>query len=71
MSNRFSIKALGAAALLGLSTIVTSAPAVAQASDLNEILDRVRRDSSELSADNERRLREFQQARDEQSALLA
>ncbi|MEL6568088.1 MAG: MotA/TolQ/ExbB proton channel family protein [Pseudomonadota bacterium] len=71
MSNRFSLKALGAAALLGLSTIVTATPAVAQAASLSEILDRVRRDSSELSAENQARLREFQQARDEQSALLA
>ncbi|MEL6663945.1 MAG: MotA/TolQ/ExbB proton channel family protein [Pseudomonadota bacterium] len=75
MSNRFSLKALGAAALLGLATMATStvmAPAAeAQASSLGEILERVRRDSSELSSENQRRLREFQQARDEQSALLA
>jgi len=75
MSKRFSLKALGAAAVLGLSTFVVpsfTAPAMAQqASSLSEILERVRRDSSELSAENQRRLREFQQARDEQSALLA
>ncbi len=75
MSKRFSLKALGAAAVLGLSAFVVpsfTAPAMAQqASSLGEILERVRRDSSELSAENQRRLREFQQARDEQSALLA
>ncbi|MEM9760559.1 MAG: MotA/TolQ/ExbB proton channel family protein [Pseudomonadota bacterium] len=75
MSKRFSLKALGAAAVLGLSTLTVpafTAPATAQAaSSLGEILDRVRRDSSELSAENQRRLRDFQAARDTQSDELA
>ncbi|MEM1106773.1 MAG: MotA/TolQ/ExbB proton channel family protein [Pseudomonadota bacterium] len=75
MTHRFPLKALGAAAALGLSLFASSpltAPAEAQgASSLGEILDRVRRDSSQLSADNQARLRDFQSARDEQSALLA
>ena len=72
MTKRFSFKALGAAAVLGLSTLVTSAPALAQGgpSSLNEVADIVRRDNSQLSAENQQRLRQFQQARDEQSQLL-
>ena len=72
MSKRFSFKALGAAALLGLSSLAVSAPAIAQqTTSLSEILERVRRDASEMSAENQQRLREFQAARDEQAAELA
>ena len=68
MKTRFSLKALGAAALLGLSTIAMTAPANAQ---LSEVLDAVRRDNSALSAENQQRLNQFENARDEQAALLA
>ena len=68
MKTRFSLKALGAAALLGLSTIAMTAPASAQLSD---VLDAVRRDNSALSAENQTRLNQFENARDEQAALLA
>ncbi|MEO0465717.1 MAG: MotA/TolQ/ExbB proton channel family protein [Pseudomonadota bacterium] len=68
MKTRFSLKALGAAALLGLSTMATAVPANAQS--LSSVLDAVRRDNSALSAENQQREAEFRQARDQQSALL-
>jgi len=66
----FSLKALGAAAFLGLSTLaVTAMPA--QAQSLNTVLDAIKRDSSALNAENQQRIREFQQARDAQASKLA
>lgn len=70
MSKRFSLKALGAAALLGLSSLAVSVPATAQVSSLSDVLEAVRRDSSEMSAENQQRLRDFQARRNEQAALL-
>ncbi|MEM0986909.1 MAG: MotA/TolQ/ExbB proton channel family protein [Pseudomonadota bacterium] len=64
-----SIKAFGAATALGLSTLVAAAPASAQS--LSDVLERVRADSEELSAENQARLREFQQANQEQENILA
>ncbi|MEL6388050.1 MAG: MotA/TolQ/ExbB proton channel family protein [Pseudomonadota bacterium] len=64
-----SLKALGTAAVLGLSTLAIAAPVSAQS--LSDVLDRVRQDSEELSAENQARLREFQQARQEQANILA
>jgi len=64
-----SLKALGAAAALGLTTLAATAPASAQS--LSDVLDRVRQDSEELTAENQARLREFQQARQEQANILA
>ena len=70
MMKRLSIKAMGAAALLGLSTLAVSVPAHAQSS-LSQVLEAVRRDSNQLTAENQARLREFQQKRAEQADLLA
>jgi len=65
-----SLKAMGAAALLSLGTL--AAPAVAQQNvSLSDILSRVRQDSEQLSQENQRRLREFQEARDEQATIMA
>ncbi|MEM8635976.1 MAG: MotA/TolQ/ExbB proton channel family protein [Pseudomonadota bacterium] len=65
-----TLKVLGAAALLSLGPI--AAPAVAQQDvSLSDILARVRADSEQLSQENQRRLREFQEARDEQEAIMA
>ncbi len=69
MFKSLSFKALGAAALFGLSSI-TALPAAAQDVTLSEVLERVRRDSQEMTAENQARLREFRQARDQQEALL-
>ncbi|MEO0882021.1 MAG: MotA/TolQ/ExbB proton channel family protein [Pseudomonadota bacterium] len=64
-----SLKALGAAALLSLGTL--AAPAVAQQNvSLSDILSRVRTDSDQLSQENQRRLREFQEAREEQADIM-
>ncbi len=64
-----SLKAFAAAAALGLSTLVATAPATAQS--LSDVLDRVRQNSEELTAENQARLREFEQARQEQANILA
>ncbi|MEL7451906.1 MAG: MotA/TolQ/ExbB proton channel family protein [Pseudomonadota bacterium] len=68
---KHSLKALGAATLLSLGAFSTAAPALAQQVSLNDILNRVRQDSSQLSAENERRLQEFRQAREEQANIMA
>lgn len=67
-----TFRAMGAAALLSLGALsVPSAPAEAQQVSLNEILNRIRQDSSQLTAENQARLREFQQARDQQASIMA
>jgi len=66
-----TLKAMGAAALLSIGSLSMSAPAVAQDVSLNEILNRIRQDSSQLTAENQARLREFQQARDQQASIMA
>lgn len=65
-----SLKTVGAAALFGISALA-SAPAMAQQPSLSDVLDAVRRDSSQLSAENEARLRQFQAATSEQARELA
>ncbi len=64
-----SLKALGAAALFGLSTLVTALPA--QAQSLNDVLQAVRRDSTEMSAEDQRRLDQFRRERNQQEAQMA
>ena len=64
-----TLKAMGAAALLSLGSLSVAAPASAQS--LNEILNSIRQDSSQLTAENQARLREFQQKRDEQTSIMA
>lgn len=63
-----SLKAAGAAALFGLSTLAMSVPANAQS--FQQVLDAIRRDSTQLTAENEARLREFRQATAEQETTL-
>ena len=53
-----SLKALGAATLLGLGSLAVSAPASAQS--LQDVLAKVRQDSNQMSAEDQQRLREFQ-----------
>ena len=62
-------KTLGAAAVLSLGAFSLSAPASAQS--LSDIANRIKQDSSQLSAENQARLRRFQQARDEQASIMA
>ncbi|MEE9380098.1 MAG: MotA/TolQ/ExbB proton channel family protein [Hyphomonadaceae bacterium] len=70
LKSNFSLKALGAAAFLGISTLAVSMPAQAQSS-FSTVLDAIRRDSTLMSAENERRLAEFEAARNEQAASMA
>ena len=65
---KFSLKTLGAAAILGLSSLAVSAPV--QAQSLSSVLDAIRRDSTQMSQEDQARLREFQQKRDQQASLL-
>lgn len=66
-----TFKAMGAAALLSLGALSMSAPAMAQTTSLNDILSRVRANSQQLTAENQARVREFQQKRDEQASIMA
>ena len=63
-----SLKTLGAVALLGLSSI--SVAPVATAQSLSSVLDAIRRDSTQMSAEDQQREAEFRQKRNEQAALL-
>ncbi|MCA8892772.1 MAG: MotA/TolQ/ExbB proton channel family protein [Hyphomonas sp.] len=64
-----SLKALGAASLLGLSAMTIAAPASAQS--LADVLKRVQADSNEMTAENAQRLKEFQQDKNAQEAKMA
>lgn len=65
-----SLKALGAATLLGLSSIAVSAPATAQSFTLRDVLAKVNKDSNEMSAEDQQRLREFQADKAAQEAKM-
>ncbi|HPE48791.1 MAG TPA: MotA/TolQ/ExbB proton channel family protein [Hyphomonas sp.] len=64
-----SLKALGAASLLGLSSFIASAPASAQS--LADVVKLIQKDSNELSAENTQRLKEFQQDKAAQEAKMS
>lgn len=64
-----SLKALGAASLLGLSTFIVAAPASAQS--LADVVKRIQADSNEMSAENQQRLKEFQQDKNAQAAKMS
>jgi biopolymer transport protein ExbB len=64
-----SLKALGAATLLSLGSMTFTAPADAQAT-LKTVLDNIRKDSDEMSAADQARLREFQQDKNAQAAKM-
>lgn len=66
---QLSLKALGAAAALGVSTLIASAPA--QAQSLRDVITAVQRDSEQLSAEDQQRLEAFQRDRDQQAASMA
>ncbi len=65
-----SLKALGAATLLGISSIAVAAPATAQTS-LKQVLDAVKRDSSQMSSEDQQRLKAFQTDRNRQAAEMS
>lgn len=64
-----SLKALGASVLLASSAFLAAQPAVAQS--LGDVLAAVKRDSEQMSAADQARLREFQQDTASQSARMA
>ena len=64
-----SLKAFGAAALLGLSSVAVTLPATAQS--LSDVLNKVREDSSTMSAEDQQRLRDFQSDLNSQEAKMA
>ena len=66
----FSLKALGAAALLGLGSLVVSAPAQAQSTSLSDVLRILERDASQMSAEDRQRVDQFQRDRDNMAAEL-
>ncbi len=63
---KFSIKAMAAAAIL-----MTSSAGAASAQSLSDVVAALKKDSSALNAENNRRLSEFKSARDEQATQLA
>lgn len=65
-----TFKALGVAALFAGSTLAVSMPATAQVS-LSDILNKVRSDAQQLSAQDQQRIQEFQRERDVQAAAMA
>jgi len=66
---KLNLKAMAAAAIFGAGTLVTAAPAMAQS--LADVLAAVRRDSNELSRENEQRLKEFRAAAAQQEASMS
>ena len=64
-----SLKVLGAASLLGLSSLAVSAPASAQS--LQDVLNRIRADSNQMSAEDQQRLKDFQAATADQEREMS
>lgn len=64
-----SLKALGAAAVLGLSSLAIPAPV--QAQSLGTVLESIRRDSSQMGQEDQARFEQFKRDRDQQAAELA
>ncbi len=64
-----SLKSLGVALLLGVAGLGFAAPAAAQSS-LSDVLAKVREDARQMSAEDEQRLRQFQQDRASQAARM-
>lgn len=64
-----TLKALGASVLIGASSLIAAQPAVSQS--LSDVLQAVRRDSEQMSAQDQQRLSEFRQDTASQSARMA
>lgn len=67
------LKSIALAAAIGSFAAVSAAPALAQepATTLQGVIDRIRSDNRDMSAENEQRLAEFRRQRNQQEALLA
>lgn len=66
---KHSLKALGAAALMGASVFFAAAPANAQS--LSDVISAINRDSTQMSAEDRQRLEQFQRDRAEQAASMS
>ena len=66
-----SLKAMGAAALFGLSSFAVAAPAMAQATTMQDVLNRIRADSSQMGAEDAKRLEDFKRDKAQQAAKMA
>lgn len=66
-----SFKIFAAAISMGAALAGSAMAQTEPASSISELLNRVRSDSREMSAENQRRLQEFREARGQQSAMLA
>lgn len=64
-----SLKALGVSVLLASTAVLAAPPAISQS--LSEVLAAVKRDSDQMSAADQARLREFQQDTNSQAARMA
>jgi biopolymer transport protein ExbB len=65
-----TMKMLAAAVSMGVALTAGAVAQTQPAGSLNELLQRVRSDAREASAENQQRLREFQQSTNEQQAML-
>lgn len=65
-----TMKMLAAAVSMGVALTAGAVAQTQPAGSLNELLQRVRSDAREASAENQQRLREFQQSTNQQQALL-
>ncbi|MEA1941340.1 MAG: MotA/TolQ/ExbB proton channel family protein [Pseudomonadota bacterium] len=65
-----TMKMLAAAVSMGVALTAGAVAQTQPAGSLNELLQRVRSDAREASAENQERLREFQQSTNQQQALL-
>jgi biopolymer transport protein ExbB len=65
-----TMKMLAAAVSLGVALTAGAVAQTQPATSLNELLNRVRSDARDASAENQARLREFQQSTNQQQALL-
>ncbi|WP_421785953.1 MotA/TolQ/ExbB proton channel family protein [Hyphobacterium sp.] len=68
---KLNLKTIAAAAVLGIATVGSAMAQQAPASSINELLNRLRSDVREASQENQQRLQEFRQARNQQTSLLA
>ncbi len=66
-----TVKSGALAALMSLSLMAVPSLATAQGVTLGDIIERVRSDSQQLTEENRQRVREFQEARDQQAVIMA
>lgn len=70
MSIKMKLMTKATAALFGSALLLTAAPATAQISSVDALLNEIRQNSAKVAAENQERERQFQARASEQSALL-